>query len=148
MKILFTILSLALLGSLAVAAGRSDLPFHVLEKGINSGETQEGVKVVRTERAFEEFLKERRDERSMRLLKQVDWDTEQVVIVYGGQQASGGFSVDVKRISQLDVQRLVLEARILKPAPGQIVTMALTTPYTIVKMARQVAPVKLKLLTD
>ena len=148
MKILFTILGLALLGSMAITAGQSDLPFQTLEKGINSGETQEGVKVVRTERAFEEFLKERRDDRSMRLLKQVDWDSEQVVIVFGGQQVSGGFSVDVKRISQLDVQRLVLEARIVKPAPGQIVTMALTTPYTIVKMSRQVAPVKLKLVTD
>lgn len=148
MKILFTILGLALLGSMAITAGQSDLPFQTLEKGINSGETQEGVKVVRTERAFEEFLKERRDDRSMRLLKQVDWDSEQVVIVFGGQQVSGGFSVDVKRISQLDVQRLILEARIVKPAPGQIVTMALTTPYTIVKMSRQVAPVKLKLVTD
>jgi len=148
MKILFTILGLALLGSMAISAGQSDLPFQTLEKGVNSGETQEGVKVVRTERAFEEFLKERRDERSMRLLKQVDWDSEQVVIVFGGQQVSGGFSVDVKRISQLDVQRLVLEARVVKPAPGQIVTMALTTPYTIVKMSRQVAPVKLKLVTD
>lgn len=148
MKIFLAIFGLAILIAAASGQGRSEVPFQVIDRGNHSGESESGLKVIRTERGFEEFLRERRDNRGQRLMKMVDWQSEQIVVVFAGQQRSGGFGVEVKEIFHSDIQRLVLEARITKPGPGQIVTMALTTPYVIVKMPRQVAPIKVKFLTD
>lgn len=145
-------LVLVLLGvSLVVAAfaqGRTDIPFQVIERGTNSGEKEQGVKVLRTERAFEEFLKDRGEEQAKKLSKQVDWQTEQIVVVFGGQQNSGGFSVDVKKVVGVDIQRYVVEAVLNKPNRERGVTMALTTPYVIIKTQRQIGAVKVKFATD
>lgn len=145
-------LVLVLLGvSLVVAAfaqGRTDIPFQVIDRGANSGEKEQGVKVLRTERAFEEFLKDKGEEQAKKLSKQVDWQTEQVVVVFGGQQNSGGFSVDVKKVVGVDIQRFLVEAVLNKPNRDRGVTMALTTPYIIIKTQRQVGAVKVKFATD
>lgn len=145
-------LVLVLLGVSLVAAAfaqsRTDIPFQVIERGTNSGEKEQGVKVLRTERAFEEFLKDRGEEQAKKLSKQVDWQTEQIVVVFGGQQNSGGFSVDVKKVVGVDIQRYVVEAVLNKPNRDRGVTMALTTPYIIIKTQRQVGAVKVKFATD
>ncbi len=146
MRILF----IALLGVLMAASGfgqaQGDIPFKVIERGANIGEKEQGLKVLRTDRAFEEFLKDKGEEHVKKLAKQVDWQTEQVVVIFGGQHPTGGFSVDVKRIAKVDVQRLIVEAILNKPKPGQGVTMAFTTPYIIIKMPREVAAIKVKFL--
>jgi hypothetical protein len=124
----------------AIAGQGADVSFQVLDRGSNSGEKEQGLKVLRTERAFEEFLKEHSPAQADKLPKQVDWKTEQIVLVFGGQQRTGGFGVNVKRIVSTDVQRLTVEAILTKPSPGQGVTLAFTTPYTIA--------IKVKFLSD
>lgn len=145
-------LVLVLLGvSLVVAAfaqSRAEIPFQVIERGANSGEKEQGVKVIRTERALEEFLKDKGEEHTKKLSKQVDWQTEQIIVVFGGQQNSGGFSVDVKRVVGVDIQRYIVEAVLNKPNRDRGVTLALTTPYIIIKTQRQVGAVKVKFATD
>ncbi|MBC8063959.1 MAG: protease complex subunit PrcB family protein [Chlorobia bacterium] len=146
--LIFVFSSVALLG-LALAQGRADVPFQVIDRGTQSGEAEQGVKVLRTERAFEEFMKgNRAEDKISKLTKQVDWNTEQVLVVFGGQQPTGGFGIDVKRISSVDIQRLVVEARLIKPGPNQLVTQALTTPYVMIKTQRQVAAIKVKFLPE
>lgn len=143
-------LVLLLVGALALAAaqGRPDVPFQVLERGQNSGEKTQNLKVIRTQKAFEEYLKDRGETGIPKGLKDVDWTKEQVVVVYGGEQPTGGFGVEVKRILSSDVQRLNLEAILIRPRPNTIVTQAFTTPYIIVKMPRQVAAIRLKFVLE
>lgn len=145
--LIFVFSSVALIG-LALAQGRSDVPFQVIDRGAQSGEAEQGVKVLRTERAFEEFMKGRADDKISKLTKQVDWNTEQVLVVFGGQQPTGGFGIEVRRIASIDIQRLVIEAKLIKPSAGQIVTQALTTPYVMLKTQRQVAAIKVKFLPE
>lgn len=147
MKSIFILLVVAV-AVMAFAQGRPDVPFQVVDRGANSGEEEQGIKVFRTERAFEEYVKDRGDERMRRLIKQVDWNADQVIIVFGGLQRSSGFGVDVKRIANIDIQRLVVEARITKPKADELVAQALTTPYVVLKTQRQVAAIKVKFLTD
>jgi len=148
MKIFALVLLLVGVWSLGTAQGRPDVPFQVLERGQNSGEKGQSLKVIRTQKAFEEYLKDRGEASIPKGLKDVDWTKEQVVVVYGGEQPTGGFGVEVKRIVNLDVQRLVLEAILIRPRPNTIVTQALTTPYIMVKMARQVAVIRLKFVLE
>lgn len=148
MRALISIFVSVLVVAAVVAQGRADVPFQVIDRGMNSGEEDSGLKIFRTERAFEEYLKDRGEEKAQRIAKQIDWQTEQVIVVFGGQQRSGGFSVDVKRIASVDIQRLVVEAKLNRPGPNQPVTLALTTPYVIIKTQRQVAAIKVKFLSD
>ena len=145
--VLLIFASIALLGT-AFGQQRADIPFQVIDRGANSGEAEQGLKVLRTERAFEEFLKDRGQDQVSRLSKQVDWNTEQVVVVFGGQRPSAGFGVSIKRISSVDIQRLQVEASITKPSAGQLAAQVLTTPYVMIKMQRQVAAIKVKFLPE
>ena len=148
MRALLVIFGLGILAAAFAGQGRPDVPFQIIDRGPYSGETEAGVKVLRTERAFEEFLKDKGEEKIKPLMKQVDWQSEQIVVIFAGQHPSGGYGIDIRRIANIDIQRLQVEAKVTKPAPGQIVTQALTTPYVILKMQRQVAAIKLKFLTD
>ncbi len=148
MKILLILGICAIALTTVFAQGKADIPFQIVERGTNSGEKQQGLKVLRTERAFEELLKDKSEDHVKKLSKQVDWQTEQVVVVFGGEFNTGGYGVDIKRVTNVDVQRLLIEATISKPRHGQGVTMAFTTPYVIIKMPRQVASVRVKFLTD
>lgn len=144
MKSLMISLFFALFAAAALPFGQNDVPFQVVARGQNGGELQGGLKVFRTARAFEEFAKEVGQDIPKRLVKEVDWDKDQIVVVSAGQQPSGGYSVDVKRIQTIDIQRLVLEAVVNKPAPGSINTQALTTPFIVLRMPRQVCTIKIK----
>lgn len=148
MRAFFAIFVSILLVAAVTAQGRADVPFQVIDRGMNSGENESGLKIIRTERAFEEYLKDRGEDKAQRLAKQIDWQTEQVIVIFGGQQSSGGFSVDVKRISSVDIQRLVVEAKLNRPGANQHTTLALTTPYVMIKTQRQVAAIKVKFLSD
>ena len=145
--LLFASFLLALFAG-CLAQNRSDVPFQVIAKGQYSGENDQGLKVFRTERAMEEFSKDRAQDLPKRLIKDVDWEKEQVLVIFGGQQSSGGYSVTVKRIASVDIQRLQVEAILHRPSPDSINTQALTTPYIVIKMARQVAVVKVKFVSE
>jgi len=131
---------------MAMASGQGrEIPFQILDRGTNSGVQEEGVKVLRTSRGFEEAMESILGaEKVQKLIKAVDWDSEQVLLVFGGSHPTGGYSVDVRRIVVVDRQRLEIEAKLKKPAPGQMVTQAFTTPYTMVKMRKEIAAVKVK----
>jgi hypothetical protein len=64
----------------------------------------------------------------------IDFDTESVVFYGAGLQFTGGFSAEIVGISFDDgSQELVIETRFSSPGPYCPVTMALTTPHSIVK---------------
>ena len=144
MKSLFVSFLVFALALPLMAKGVGDVPFQVVARGQYGGESDQGIRVFRTERALEEFSKDRSQDIPKRLLKEVDWDREQIVVVFGGQQPTGGFSIEVKRIQSTDIQRLTLEAVINKPTGPA--TQAIATPYVVLKMARQVAAIKVKFL--
>lgn len=145
MRIVMVLLASILVMAMASGQGR-EVPFQVIDRGTNSGVKEVGVKAIRTARAFEELLEGMLGaEKTQRLLKQVQWDTEQVVLIYGGEHPTGGFSIDVKRIVSVDRQQYEIEAKLKKPAPGQIVTQAFTTPFTMIKMRKEVGALSVKL---
>jgi len=142
------LLGLGILVAAVVAQGKSDVPFQVMERGVNSGEREQGLKVIRTEKAFKEYLKDRGEDTLPKAFKDIDWSKDQIVVVFGGEQPSGGYGVEVKKINKLDVQRLEIEAQLIRPRPNTIVTQALTTPYIMIKMARQVAVIRVRFILD
>lgn len=72
----------------------------------------------------------------------VDFQTEMIVAVFSGEKPTGGYSIEITRISE-DTTKHALEVfvRESKPPPGAMVIQALTQPYHIVKLTRIELPV-------
>lgn len=134
--------------ALALAQEKSDVSFQVIERGQNAGEKSQGLKVLRTERAFQEYLKGRGEETFPKAFKEIDWAKEQVVVIYGGEQPTAGYGVEIKRINRTDIQRLNVEAILIRPRPNTIVAQMLTTPYVMFKMPREVAVMRVKFVLE
>ena len=62
----------------------------------------------------------------------VDFSREMVVAVFLGTKPSGGYSVEIAQIEKRDNEVLVTY-RERQPGPDDIVTMALTSPFHIVR---------------
>ncbi|MGH2449728.1 MAG: protease complex subunit PrcB family protein, partial [Candidatus Limnocylindria bacterium] len=54
---------------------------------------------------------------------------------FQGQQRSGGYAIRIERIVR-EGDVLTVHARFVEPGPGDIVTMALTSPAQVVAVAR------------
>jgi hypothetical protein len=123
-----------------------DLAFTVIEQGVNSGVKKQSVQAIRSKQALDAFLKARGSDGKP--YRNINWTKDQLLVVYGGQQPSGGYRVEVKRVSLPSASKMVVEARLIRPAPNTIVTLALTTPYTVVRAPLKKTAVSVKFLTD
>jgi hypothetical protein len=50
-----------------------------------------------------------------------------MIVIYGGKQPTGGYSVDVKSLEAID-KKLIVHWKLNSPGPGDIVTQAITYP--------------------
>jgi hypothetical protein len=74
----------------------------------------------------------------------VDWLRERVVVVHLGRRSTGGYRIrvaDVEKNGLTGVIRAIEE----KPVPGGVSTQAVTSPYAVIKVPRNLASFKLDL---
>lgn len=71
----------------------------------------------------------------------VDFDSQMVIGVFMGEQSSGGYGIRIDRIIET-ADSLRVEAVLHRPAPGSMVTLALTQPWVIVRLPRYDGPVR------
>jgi hypothetical protein len=74
----------------------------------------------------------------------IDWQRYRLVAVHLGQRPTGGFQIKVTRVERngtLGIIRAVEET----PVPGTMVTQALTSPYVIIQVPRDLAQFRLDL---
>jgi hypothetical protein len=63
----------------------------------------------------------------------VDFSRETVLAVFMGTRATGGFSIEISHLKEMEgVIKAVVKSR--SPAPGELVTMAITRPFHIAKV--------------
>jgi len=67
-------------------------------------------------------------------LPQIDFKKEMVLAVFQGQQATGGYSIEVAKI--VEDSNIVVGVIEKTPPPGAFVTQAITSPYHLVKIAK------------
>jgi hypothetical protein len=70
----------------------------------------------------------------------VDFSRETLVAIYQGQKASGGYSVQARRVA-VEQGELYVDVEFVEPAPGAMTTTALTSPWTLVRVLRAGYPV-------
>jgi hypothetical protein len=64
---------------------------------------------------------------------QVDFGRQSVVAIFLGSKPTGGYGVDVQKVSVQNDQAY-LDAKITSPAPGAITTQSLTSPWALVQL--------------
>lgn len=73
---------------------------------------------------------------SLETLKAINYEREQVVLASIGQKPTGGFGVTLDGSEIID-DVLYLTIRVTEPAPGAMVTQALTTPCVVIAVTAE-----------
>ncbi len=63
------------------------------------------------------------------------YDDTSYVLASAGQQPTGGYSVEITQINRISDNQAFVKAVLTTPGPEEIVTMALTYPYDVVRLA-------------
>ncbi|SNC66552.1 PrcB C-terminal [Marinobacter sp. es.048] len=73
---------------------------------------------------------------SLESLKMIEFDREHIVLAAIGQKPTGGYSVTLDS-AEIHRGTLELRVRVAEPAPGTIVTQALTTPCAVIAVTAE-----------
>jgi hypothetical protein len=65
----------------------------------------------------------------------IDWKKQMVIVVYGGEKPTGGYSMQVKSLEIKD-KKLIVHWKLISPGPGSIVTQAITHPSLTILVDR------------
>ena len=143
MRSLFICVTVLLLAGCATVAGAgSEIQFQTVDRGAYSGVQQADATIIRTPEEFARvWAAVHRGARPEPPTPDVDFEREMVAAVFQGQQPTGGYAVAVERIEQLE-DRVVIHVTSIQPRPEDFVTMALTSPYHLVRLPRQDLPVE------
>jgi len=57
------------------------------------------------------------------------------VLAAAGQQPSGGYTMEISQINRVNDNQAFVKAALTTPGPDEMVTMALTYPYDVVRLA-------------
>jgi len=107
--------------------------FSVLATGTMSG--HEGGRMAELITNNTDWQRAWRNIGGGRPLPDVNFDTRACIIVYQGQQRTGGYSVEIAEISR-DGTRLAVKVREQRPAFGDITTQVITSPFVAVSISR------------
>ena len=73
---------------------------------------------------------------SLEALKKIEFEREHIVLAAIGQKPTGGYSVTLDS-SEIRSGTLELRIRVAEPAPGTMVTQALTTPCAVIAVTAE-----------
>jgi len=107
--------------------------FSVLATGTMSG--HEGGRMAELITNNTDWQRAWRNIGGGRPLPDVNFDTRACIIVYQGQQRTGGYSVEIAEINR-DGTRLAVKVREQRPAFGDVTTQVITSPFVAVSISR------------
>lgn len=137
------LLGMLLLGAAGVVSAQ-DVAFETVSKGANGGYGAPANHVIRTQ---QELVASGVD-RLVPQGTQIDWTRDMVIAVLMGTKSTGGYSVEVTGIKRQQMMTIAIypppppsyylevSADHRSPAPGSMVTMALTAPFHVVKLRK------------
>lgn len=103
--------------------------FEVLSESAYQGKEEEAFEIIKDDAALKELYQSINNES----IPRIDFTKETVVAAFLGQKNSGGYAIKIKNVIEKD-DKIYIEVEKISPQPGQGVTMAMTNPYSIVKI--------------
>ena len=103
--------------------------FEVLSESAYQGRETESFEVIKDVASLNALYQSVNLENTPK----IDFKNERVVAVFLGQKNTGGHAIKVKNATEKD-NKIYLEIEKSSPKSGENATMAITNPYTIVKV--------------
>lgn len=112
-----------------IEEGQAITPILSLIKN-NYGEiTQRGLYLFSDKKSWQQFTQQH----AIKIDEVVDFNQHHIIAAYNGRASTGGYSITVAALSDLG-DSIVIDIINRTPAPGQLVTMALTEAHHIAKV--------------
>jgi len=137
MKRLLTCVAVAVV-SIALSFGQRSLDavtWLTYKSGTTCNINNASTKVIRSSNDFETFWRSLTG--SSQAPTDVNFNTDMLVCITLGQRNSGGYSISVQKVQKSDSGNIVVNYVEKRPNPRMRVTMAITTPYVIIKMKQR-----------
>lgn len=110
--------------------------FEVIYKSSYLGKSEKGFELIQTYKTYSELIKRLElEEVEDEYFFDIDFSNQSILVVYLGERNTGGYSIDVSNI-YWNKNNLVVQTSETKPQKGEMVTMAITNPYCIVKIPK------------
>lgn len=103
--------------------------FEVLSESAYQGRETESFEVIKDAASLNALYQSV----NLENVPKIDFKNERVVAVFLGQKNTGGYAIKVKNATEKD-SKIYLEIEKSGPKSGENATMAITNPYTIVKV--------------
>lgn len=134
---LTTLLLVTILVSLGACSAESrELPFRSVDKGEYSGHAARKNYVITTIGGWERVWNETHQNRiPAPSPPMVDFARKMVIAVFQGTRKSGGYAVEISRVTETE-EALEVFVKETFPPPGSMVTLALTNPYHIIEIQK------------
>jgi hypothetical protein len=124
-----------------IKAGQ-DIEFSTIDRGQYSGVMHADCLVVDSATELAELWHQIHLVRSVEPpVPDVDFTYEIVLAVFQGEQPSGGHTIAIDRITER-VSGTIVDVSLSTPRPDAMVTMALTSPYHLVRLSRPRPPIE------
>lgn len=107
--------------------------FETLDLGHYCTHRERGDYIIQTQEEWEDLWQRTYSSSSEPL--EIDFKSHIVIAVYMGERVTGGYHIEITSIEESGVFRWV-NIRETNPSPTDLVTMALTQPYHLVKIRR------------
>lgn len=134
-----------LVAGTAMAADKGEVPILRQWAGANAAQEKPRQAVVQDQKAWEEIWSAMEGNVLPKPeTPKVDFDKTEIIAVFMGMRMSGGYGVKIVKIEEQD-KKLVVTVKESGPPPGAMVTMALTSPYHVVAIAKSAKPVEFAL---
>ncbi|MCS6859474.1 MAG: protease complex subunit PrcB family protein [Abditibacteriales bacterium] len=124
------------------ATNRSDVKFDTIAKGTHSGVRRAEMKVITTDKEWEQFWKQHTSVTSPPLaLPKVDFEKQVVVVVTAGEKMTGGYTIEVTRV-EVKKDAVMVYYKETKPKSTNFTIQVLTQPYHFIRLDKPKLPVK------
>lgn len=127
--ILVTILIAVSCGSGKVAEEKRPLYEILIQKQYDGAK----VKFYEIISLPEEFGMIKNDPELKGKIKPTDINTASFLILSSGEKNTGGYSIDIENVEETD-KNIIVTVKETGPKPGEMVTMAFTAPYAVVRI--------------
>ncbi|RFN58097.1 protease complex subunit PrcB family protein [Marixanthomonas ophiurae] len=119
----------------------NNIPFQVLVSSSQSNIEEPQRKIIKSQEELQTLFAEINKTRKPGIpIPEIDFDKEIVAFINFGQTSTGGYTVAVESIKETKDNIMIFVGG-TSPNQGDNVTMVLTTPFTMIKLNKQILPI-------
>jgi hypothetical protein len=108
-----------------------DSSFSIIFKSEMGGTENSGHILIQNNESYIQFIESLKlDESQYANFLKVDFKKKDVIVLYQGQQNSGGYQIDIESLKN-ENHTIIIKKKEIAPKKGEITTSVITSPYCI-----------------